>query len=77
MIQSARNPDVPIFDPDNPVIIEAKEAQHHQVYQCCWCSAKMYKKVSPNEIPFLPYMPVRNTPHPNASASQNKRQSTL
>lgn len=53
MIQSARNPDVPIFDPDNPVIIEAKEAQHHQVYQCCWCSAKMYKKVSPNEIPFF------------------------
>lgn len=57
MIQFARNPDVPVFDSDNPVTIEAKDAQHHQVYQCCWCSAKMYKKVSPNEIPFFALYP--------------------
>lgn len=57
MIQSAQNPDVPFFDPDNPVTIKAKDAQYHQVYQCCWCSAKMYKKVSPNGIPFFSLHP--------------------
>ena len=57
MIQFARNPDVPVFEPDKPVTITAVDAQHHQVYQCCWCSAKMYKKNTPNDIPFFALYP--------------------
>lgn len=57
MIQFAQKPDASVFDPDNPAVIKAENAQHHLAYRCCWCRAKMYKKVSPNNIPFFALYP--------------------